>query len=272
VRAPVYRGPAETDWGLPPFTHADIWRDLRDAAQAVFHHLFVQSAQVRRLHKDLRRSPGPIRVSIGSGRTVPGDGWVGLDFRTGPHVYKCDLRKPLPFRDGTVDVVLAEHIVEHFWFDDIQRLFLEFFRILRPEGTLRVVCPDALIVCDLLQGDSNERTKLQIKMDARMHRWQLSDATPLRVANRMAYEFGNHKSLLTEQALIDFSATAGFTGIAATTIDKSVYFETPPGTHLARYPDGVLEAIVIEARRPPAAAMSDSGEQAPVAPTVDGGM
>lgn len=269
MRTPVYRGPDETDWGLPSFTPADIWRDLRDATRAVFHHLFVHSAQARRLHKDMRRSPGSIKVSIGSGRTVPGDGWVGLDFRTGPHVYKCDLRKPLPFRDGTVDVVLAEHIVEHFWFDDIPHLFGEFVRILRPGGTLRVVCPDALIVCDLLQGVENERTKLQIQMDARMHRWQLPDATPLRVANRMAYEFGNHKSLLTEQALIDFAATAGFIGIAATTIDKSVYFEAPPGTHLARYPDGVLEAVVIEARRPPVIALSGPGGKTSAGPTVD---
>ncbi|WP_371600279.1 methyltransferase domain-containing protein [Streptomyces sp. NBC_00564] len=253
MRTPVFRNPDETDWGLPPFTDADIWRDLWDAVRAVFHHLFVQSAETRRLHKDLRGSPGPIRVSVGSGRTVPDDGWVGLDFRKGPRVYRCDLRKPLPFGDGTVDVVLAEHIVEHFWYDDIPAVFDEFFRILRPGGIVRIVCPDALIVCDLLQGKENERTELQKQMDARMHRWQPVEATPLRVANRMAHEFGNHKSLLTEQALVGFAADAGFVGIETMTVDRSVHFASPPGTHLARYPDGILEAAVIEAVHPPSA-------------------
>ncbi|MEV0693850.1 methyltransferase domain-containing protein [Streptomyces sp. NPDC050388] len=253
MRTPVFRNSDETDWGLPPFTTADIWRDLWDAVRAVFHHLFVHSAQTRRLHRHLRRNPGPVQVSVGSGRSVPDDGWVGLGFRKGPRVYRCDLRKRLFFRDGTVDIVLAEHIVEHFWFDDIPALFGEFFRILRQGGIVRVACPGALVVCALLQGEGNERTALQKQMDARMHRWRPEEATPLRVANRMAYEFGNHKALLTEQALVDSAAGAGFTGIKTTTIDRSVYFASPPGTHLARYPDGVLEAVVIEAVRPPSA-------------------
>jgi len=251
MRKPNYRGPDETDWGLPEFTGNQVWNDLRYALGDVFHHLFVHSAEVRRLQRDLARSPGSVKVSVGSGRTVPEGGWVGLDYRKGNHIYRCDLRKPLPFKDRTVDIVLAEHIVEHFWLDDIPGFISEFYRILKPGGIVRVVCPDAMIVCALLQGEQNERTEMQQRMDARMHKWRPEAATPLRVANRMAYEFGNHKALLTEDALVYLLADARFSGIKTTTIDKTVYFDSAPGTHLARYPDGILEAIVVEAIRGP---------------------
>jgi predicted SAM-dependent methyltransferase len=246
MRRPIFRGPDETNWGIPEFRSADVWRELGYALEEVRHHLFVHRAQVWRLHRHLAKASGPTLVSIGSGRTVQ-EGWVGLDLRKGRNVFRCDLRKRLPFADGTVDGLLAEHIVEHFPIDYIPALLNEFGRILKPGHPVRVVCPDAKIVFDLMSGNRNERTENQLRIDAKMHRWSPEQATPLIVANRMVYEFGNHKALLTEEAIVGLLTDAGFDGIATTTLDKSVYFTPVPGTHLARYPNSELEAVVVEA-------------------------
>jgi len=249
VREPIFRGPARTDWGFPKFTGKEIWNDLRSAFRGIIHQLVIEPVETRRLHRNLARASGPVKVSVGSGAAVPESDWIGLDYCGGDRVYGCDLRKPLPLKDKTVDIILAEHIVEHFWLDDIPGFLSELYRILKPGGIVRVVCPDALIVCALLQGMRSEKTEMQIQLDARVHGWDFKSATPLRVANRITYEFGNHKSLLTESALVELVAEAGFKGIRVTSLDKSVYLKQPPGTHLAEFPDAIHEAIVVEAKR-----------------------
>jgi predicted SAM-dependent methyltransferase len=256
MRKPVFRGPGETDWGLPPFASRHIWEELRTALAEVFHHLVVHGREVRRLRRRVAGLTGPVRVSIGSGRTVQ-DGWLGIDLRKGADVYRCDLRKRLPFQDGMVDALLAEHIVEHFPLDDIPAVLGEFHRVLRPGAPVRVVCPDAEIVFALLRGVRDERTENQLVIDARMHRWDAVSTTPLRVANRMTYEFGNHKALLTERAVAGLLADAGFVDVVPARLGRSVYFDPVPGTHLARYPDSELEAFVLEARRPVRATRPD---------------
>jgi predicted SAM-dependent methyltransferase len=249
MRRPVFRGPNDTNWGIPPFETKDVWRELGYALEEVFHHLFVHRAQARRLRRHLKRTPGPIKVSIGSGRFVQ-SGWVGIDLRKGANVFRCDLRKRLPFEDASVDALLAEHIVEHFPLDYIPALLSEFLRVTKQGSPVRVVCPDPKIVFDLMSGVTDERTENQLRIDAKMHRWTADQATRLVVANRMVYEFGNHKALLTGEAIIDLLAAAGFKGIATTALDRSVYFDPVPGTHLARYPGSELEAVVVEAIRP----------------------
>lgn len=68
--------------------------------------------------------------------------WVNLDFRGQPGVRAHDLRTPLPFSDGTFDVLYHSHVLEHFERGDAQRLLGECHRVLRPGGILRVVVPD----------------------------------------------------------------------------------------------------------------------------------
>lgn len=69
-----------------------------------------------------------------------------------------DLRKGLPFPDGSVDVVYASHILEHFYTDDALALLKECKRVLRSGGTCRVVVPD-------LRGMADKYSKHEISAD-----------------------------------------------------------------------------------------------------------
>lgn len=76
----------------------------------------------------------PIKLNCGCGSNhLPG--WSN-------HDADMDLRKSLPFKDGTVSHVLAEHVCEHLTGPEVWRFFEEAKRILVPGGRLRVAIPD----------------------------------------------------------------------------------------------------------------------------------
>ena len=68
------------------------------------------------------------------------------------HDIEVDITKPLPYREGEVDFVLAEHVAEHISGPDVLRFFKEVHRILRPGGMFRVCMP----VLDRLKRDKAE--------------------------------------------------------------------------------------------------------------------
>jgi predicted SAM-dependent methyltransferase len=90
------------------------------------------------------RTARRLSVNLGSGGQGRPD-WVNLDvhWHRADGGYPWDLRRPLPFADGQVARLFAEHVVEHLDFrDDVPRLFGECLRVLEPGGRLRVVVPD----------------------------------------------------------------------------------------------------------------------------------
>lgn len=63
-------------------------------------------------------------------------------FPEGVSIYGHDLRKPLPWAQGTFSAVYASHLLEHLHYDEADRLLKECFRVLRPGGLVRMVVPD----------------------------------------------------------------------------------------------------------------------------------
>lgn len=60
-----------------------------------------------------------------------------------------DITKPLPFEDGSVEFILAEHLIEHVTAPEALRFFQEAYRILEVGGVLRVCCPCVISNADL---------------------------------------------------------------------------------------------------------------------------
>lgn len=85
-----------------------------------------------------------LRVNLGSGGDDAG-GWINVDVRAvGIDSCRWDIRYRLPFADNTVAQVYASHVLEHLEFrEEVPALLTELHRVLKPEGTLRIVVPDA---------------------------------------------------------------------------------------------------------------------------------
>lgn len=76
--------------------------------------------------------------------------WVNVDFSdTGPGVIVYDLRKGIPFTDASFDVVYHSHVLEHFSRTAGKQFLKECYRVLKPNGVIRVAVPDlrAIIKC-----------------------------------------------------------------------------------------------------------------------------
>jgi predicted SAM-dependent methyltransferase len=103
----------------------------------------------------MKQPPRKLRLNLGcGGRPLAGYVNVDLDglsalrkrypgrrFPKGIQVRRYDIFN-LPMRDGRVDEVRADSLVEHLSFKDEPRFFREVRRVLRPGGLFRFTTPD----------------------------------------------------------------------------------------------------------------------------------
>jgi predicted SAM-dependent methyltransferase len=81
-------------------------------------------------------------LNLGCGVTFHHD-WINIDFvSTNPAVMAHDLRRGIPYPENQFDVVYHSHVLEHFTKSDGFRFTNECYRVLKPNGVLRVVVPD----------------------------------------------------------------------------------------------------------------------------------
>jgi SAM-dependent methyltransferase len=65
----------------------------------------------------------------------------------GDNIRVHDMRKGLPFPNGTVDVVYHSHFLEHLDRSDVPAFLSEVRRVLRSGGVHRIVVPDFEVAC-----------------------------------------------------------------------------------------------------------------------------
>lgn len=81
-------------------------------------------------------------LNLGCGRRF-NDAWTNVNFiSTGKGVIAHNLTKGIPFPDDSFDVVYHSHLLEHFTRSAAKDFLKECYRVLRPQGVLRVVVPD----------------------------------------------------------------------------------------------------------------------------------
>jgi predicted SAM-dependent methyltransferase len=85
---------------------------------------------------------GGLRVNLGCGELTSPE-HVNVDLRPLPGVdVVADVRR-LPFEAGTVAELASAHLVEHFREHQLRTRILPYWRsLLRPDGRLRIVCPN----------------------------------------------------------------------------------------------------------------------------------
>jgi predicted SAM-dependent methyltransferase len=87
------------------------------------------------------------KLNFGCGKRFA-SGWVNIDFHSSdPQVKRGNLLQGFPFADRSFDVVYSSHVLEHFTPHQAQFLLEEAYRILKPQGIVRVVVPDLEDLC-----------------------------------------------------------------------------------------------------------------------------
>lgn len=82
-----------------------------------------------------------MKYILGGHWTNSPEGWTVLTEQ------ECDMTKPLPWNDNSVDQIFVEHVHEHLNFIDGVNFVKEAYRVLKPGGVIRIVGPYGESIC-----------------------------------------------------------------------------------------------------------------------------
>lgn len=79
-------------------------------------------------------------------------GYVHIDIIPYDHIDHVSSIDDLSFiESNSVDVIYTCHVLEHFKRNQTKRVLEEWFRVLKPNGTLRLAVPDFESICNVYQ-------------------------------------------------------------------------------------------------------------------------
>lgn len=97
-----------------------------------------------------------MKIHLGCGTNYIDD-WINIDFDSVVADVHLDLRNPLPYADGSVNLIFNEHFIEHITRDEALRFLKECRRVLKPGGVFRVSTPDLKwVVAQYVSGKLDE--------------------------------------------------------------------------------------------------------------------
>jgi len=147
-----------------------------------------------------------------------------LDIKWNPDIFIHDLQNPLPFPDNSFSAIYASHVLEHLYLNQAQNLLKECFRVLKPNGVLRIMTPDlGSIVENYLKNKGDAAIPAASKMME-----ELNFINPNSVSKNFFYriysrlkDFLSHKWMYDEKSLIFYFKGAGFSEVKKMEINKS---------------------------------------------------
>ena len=83
-----------------------------------------------------------VRLDLGTGKGAKKpDGFIGVDINKWEGVQAVDLRKPWPWKSGTVDEVNADYLIQYLTASERVHFANELYRVLKPGGKAVIIAP-----------------------------------------------------------------------------------------------------------------------------------
>jgi len=182
-------------------------------------------AQVGKLLKSNRQ------IKLDLGGADPGEnGWLSIDVTQQCDLY-WDLRLGIPFPNSSIDALYSSHLFEHLTFKEGQELLKECIRVLKPGGIFSICVPNAQIY---IEGYMGVR-----EVPSEFFGWKpaFNETTAIDAINYVAYMDGEHKYMFDQENLLYIMQIAGFTDVAARSMDPSI--DRPERDYESLYAQGV---------------------------------
>lgn len=145
----------------------------------------------------------PRRVHLGSGDHRIA-GWINVDLDPAMAVdVAADLRRSIPLRAGSVDLIHSEDFLEHIEKAEGEAVLRECHRVLRNGGVMRLLTPDLRALID----------EIYVRRDPRHLRWcsaYLDAKDPCEALNMHLRMAGEHRFIYDEEHLAKLLRDAGF--------------------------------------------------------------
>ena len=190
------------------------------------------------------------KLQIGCGPN-PLEGWLNTDvsstLRKGSPMF-MDAGEPFPIPDASFDYVYSEHLFEHLTYQQASNMLRECFRILKPNGVIRIATPDLKFLVDLYEHPEKDINKVYIEFNAERSEMPSS---PVFAVNYFHTSWG-HKIVYDFETLSCFLTEVGFKDISLCEMSKSghsVLNGVEQHFKFLPYDFNLLETMIVEARR-----------------------
>lgn len=98
-----------------------------------------------------------MKLNLGCGDLIFSE-FVNCDLYNPKADVRCDVRF-LPFKTDSIDEIYALHVIEHFDFKESFGVLLEWKRVLKPNGFLKIETPNLLTTCKAFV-EANEQDRV----------------------------------------------------------------------------------------------------------------
>lgn len=151
---------------------------------------------------------------------------VGIPW--GANILIHDVRKPLPFEDNYFSVIYASHLLEHLYLEEAKLLLNECFRILGPNGILRMVVPDFKSIIITYIEDTGKSKDQEIISSADRLNMRLFLRSPKPFSGNVVYriyfclkDFESHKWMYDADSLMGHFKGAEFRDVREMKLHQS---------------------------------------------------
>ena len=134
-----------------------------------------------------------IKINMGCGWRNFGSDWDHVDGGDYPHLDSKDILN-LPYKDDSVDLIYASHVLEYFDVVEVKEVLREWRRVLKPGGELRIAVPDFEMMNTLYH---NKRVKLKDITGPLYGKMPMGDEI---IYHKTTYDFESLYNLLYELA------------------------------------------------------------------------
>lgn len=163
-----------------------------------------------------------LKIHLGAG-PINIQGWVNIDARQAPHIHLRSEGFTLnEFADGAVSEIYMCHVLEHFSFEEVERILCNFHKKLKVGGVLRLSVPDFDCLINVYHANDNNLELIKFAL-----------------MGGQDYAYNYHKCVFNRAILKNQLAAYGFAHMAEwdTLEDFGVHlrdwsetgFETPEG-------------------------------------------
>ena len=177
-------------------------------------------------------------------------GWLNTDLFPNEHRVHLNVTKRFPYPDNTFDFIYSEHMIEHLLFAAGRNMLSECFRVLKPNGVMRLVTPDFRFLLNLYLDPDKPLHRDYIEWNSDLFVKDEAPHNALSVINNYVRDWG-HQYIYDVPILRKTLSAIGFRDIEERLLGESLHSDLQKLEHESRHPAGflALESLVLEAKK-----------------------
>ena len=203
---------------------------------------------VRKSRRQFRKWQGQqnLKLNLGCGGDLK-PGWINVDLwldsvDSRPEGSEAvfinyDLRREIPLDDGSCALIYSSHFFEHLDYEVALRQLRECYRLLKPNGTLRISLPDFKGACRAYLNNDADYFSL-VDTNVFLPEVEPDSLTLIDYLNFAAYQSGEHKRMYDEEKVVLLLKKIGFSTVNVSSYDGTIDPPSPLRTDYSFYVQG----------------------------------